>query len=490
MSNTLNLRSYFSGGLATSFARLISNLIQLAIFVLGARLLGPAEFGIFAIVASAAFMAAMLAGGGCKEFILSSRMPKKDVREVLMLAVLLALIVAIITACIAAILYLTFESPNIPLLVALFSIWILVSRYATAQSAILIRDGQLSAVAFSEIIGELIGLVVAIIMLHANFGAAALVCGRIFAQSTQVVICNYITGAFPTYRLTRTVINGFANFSLLILTTRIVGEGRNALTVFLVGAFFSPAGVGFYRAAQRLAGAAQELLSAPAIAVTWSLFRQISDRHDDIDSSEAKADLQKAMEWIVPLLVGIAAPIYIGVSIMSEEILMILLGEAWLPAAPILSILSIAALAFAPIYPSQPLLGVTGNMKYLPRLMLINSIASIGLLLPATQFDLVAVAWAQLAFSIIVLASYIWIQEHIIGIDWKRITRKCSFLVPIVLAMSVVAVLLRGGAIAHGWHPIVSLMVTAAIAASLYIASVAVVRARSLSIMIRALRRV
>ncbi len=407
-----------------------------------------------------------------------------------MLAALLALIVALIAGSVAALIYLILGYQNISLLVALFAIWILISPYATAQSAILIRNGRLKAVAFSEIAGELIGLVIAVMMLYADFGAASLVCGRIFAQGTQVLICNYITGSLPTARLTRPVITEFANFSFLILSTRIIGQGRNALTVFLIGAFFSPAGVGFYRAAQRLAGAAQELLSAPAIAVTWSLFRRISDRHDDINCPDAKADLQKVLEWTVPLLVGIAAPIYIGVSIMSDEILMILLGEAWIPAAPILSILSIAALAYAPIYPSEPLLGVTKNLKHLPRLMLINSIASICLLLPATQYSLVTVAWAQLAFSIVVLVNYILLQKKVVGINWKRIIQKCSFLVPIVLAMSAVAVLLRDGAAAYGWHPIYSLVVTAAVAAALYIASVAIVRARSLSIVIRALRRV
>lgn len=487
--NTRKRDRYVAGGLAVAFARIASQLTQLVVFVFGARVLGPEDFGIFALVSAVAMLAGLAAKAGSRGYILSCRGDRQVIREALMIAGMLGLAVAAVGVITALLLQHLAPHGGVPLLVALFAVWVPFAASSDAQLAVLVRDGRLLAAAGCDAIGEVVGAGVAISMLYAGFGAAALVSGRIAAQALQLMGGLALSKTLPTLGVTRTVVDELLEFSRHVLSVGLLANVRMSVATFVIGGSLGAASVGLFRAAQRLTGALFELLTEPMRVVGWVLFRRIGEPHGDFNGPAATADRQRAMEWIVPLIIGIAAPIYVGVAVMSEQILAVLLGEAWRPAAPLVSILAIASLLLTPSALSEPLLGLTGKMSSLPRISLFNAVVALALIVPAAQFDVLTVAWAQFASGCVALGTTVWLHERVLGVSWRRIAVKSVFLLPVLLTMTVLAVFVRTKAAAYGLAPLASLVVTALPAAVLYLAGVALLRAEALPQVWRTLRR-
>ncbi|MCB1519300.1 MAG: oligosaccharide flippase family protein [Hyphomicrobiaceae bacterium] len=481
-------RSYIFGGLGIAAARLARQLAQLAIFIVGARFLGPTEFGIYALVSAIAAIAVVVALAGFNSYILSVRGTPELLSEVLTIAFATGLAVALVGATAAGIVFKVTGQTTIPLLLLLFSIWILIAPIADAQAAILIRQGRLGAAAACEISGELFGIAIALWLLTAGVGAASLVFARIAAQCLQLSCYTFLTGQYPSLRVSKDVVKDVAYFSSTVLSARILGNIRDSFSTFIIGAFLGAASVGFFRASQRLLGSVHELLSEPARAITWLHLRKVTSPHGDPSGPAATADMQRALEWMVPLLLALAAPTYLGIAIMSEELLGLLLGDAWRPAAPVVTLLALASLLLAPAVFSEPMLGLTGKMRYMPRISLFNTVVAIALILPASQVDVIHVAWAQVASGFVIFATTIWLHTRVLGLDWRRIAARCIFLLPVLLGMAVLALIVRDEAIARGAAPFVTLLVTAIPAALLYLTGVAVLRARDFPVLIRSLK--
>ncbi|MEZ5856464.1 MAG: oligosaccharide flippase family protein [Hyphomicrobiaceae bacterium] len=354
-----------SGGLATAMARVVKQLAQIVIFIFGARVLGPEDFGVFALVSVFAIMAAQIVQAGTSGFILSLKGADADLRQVLTIALVLSSVALCAGLLILVAGVRSHMSDYIIDIALLFVVWVALATYADAQAALLMRDGKLFAMAMCEMATEIFGMVVALWLLHSGLGALALVWGRIAAQGLQLMLCQAITKRFPTFAMTRALIRDWARFSLHVLSTRLLVQVRQSLTTVLIGSLLGASAVGLFRGAQRLTGAVFELVTEPLRAIAWVLLRQTTVSHADPGSPAAQADFQRAMEWLVPVLATLAAPVFLGLSIMSGEIVAIVLGEAWREAAPLLTILAIAAVP-NPVGLLGAALGTDGTHQVFP----------------------------------------------------------------------------------------------------------------------------
>jgi O-antigen/teichoic acid export membrane protein len=214
--------------------------------------------------------------------------------------------------------------------------------------------------------------------------------------------------------------------------------------------------------------------------ISWLLFRRDMPPDGLPDGPESRACAQRALEKLMPVLLGLTAPVYVTVAVLSEEIIVILLGEAWRAAAPVATILALALFPMIPSAVSEPLLALTGKTRFLPRVSLFNACVTLVLILVTVGFGMIAVAWAHLAIGLVAFGTTLWLHVRILGLDWWRIAERCAFLVPILIGLVGVALLLRDRALAQGAGPIETVAIVLAPSALLYLAAVALVRRDSL----------
>ncbi|MFN4098273.1 MAG: oligosaccharide flippase family protein, partial [Pararhodobacter sp.] len=320
-------QSLWAGGAFIAMSRAVGQIAQVATFLVGARILGPADFGIFAMVSAAAVLMSVTAQAGWSGFILSARHSAQEVRQVLSLSTLFGLALSLAGITFAASGVLGADHAEVTALALWFSIWVLLATLAEGQFAVLLHREQVGAAAACQIAAEVTGFAVAVWSLLSGHGVLSLAWGRLAAQGVQLASMLAVSRTLPTLHLTAAVARRAVIFSTHVVGTRLLANVSQYIGTFAVGGFLGAEAAGLFRLGQRLVGAASELMNEPARVVTWLYLRRTMAPFDDRESPQAVKALQRAVERLVPGLMIIGAPLFVGLMLLSPQLLEALLGE-------------------------------------------------------------------------------------------------------------------------------------------------------------------
>jgi O-antigen/teichoic acid export membrane protein len=314
----------------------------------------------------------------------------------------------------------------------MFSAWILPASLITTYDGILVYRSRLRDQAIIRMTGESLGLVVAIGGLLAGYGVFSLVASRLTAQLINLSGCIIVVRWLPSFNLRRPFTAELFEFSRHILASRLVTFFRSYSATLAVGSFLGMAEAGYFRAAERIVAAFSELLGDPARMIGWIVFRRAMEREKADDS---KAHITQAGNTILTLLLAIAAPVYLGLPLVSEGLVHFALGPEWQPAAIVICILSIKQLLLIPSYVTEPLLAVTGNVRHIPPISFFNGAVSVILIVALSPFGLVPVALGQSLAAVVALATTIWLQSRYGRLNWPQVLRHSAFIIIAIAAM-------------------------------------------------------
>ena len=437
------------GGAVTALERVISQACQLAVFVVAARVLGPAEFGLFALVSACAILLMRAAEGGWAAYIMAWSGDGSVPGQVLFVALLSALGAGALGLGIGAALPALGLAWSTAELVMLFALWLALAVMSSAQKGVLIWQKRLTAAALVEIAAELVGLAVALGALFAGAGVFALVFGRLAFQSVHLAAMVALTRVYPRAGIAGQPLRDLLAMSAQLFTVRMIYHLRLYAATFVVGAFLGPAAVGFYRAGERLVSALGEVVSVPAHTLGWGLFREARDA-----GGGGTARFQQTAGVFFPTMIALTAPVFLWVAIMAEDIVLGLLGEDWLPALPVIAILAAARLLLMPGAVTEPILTVAGEIRRLPRISVLYLVATLALVLVAAPFGLVPLAVSQLAMAGLIAATTMWLLRRYAAIDWRGFAPRMLRLVPPLAVGAGILLGLRESAALAEWPPL------------------------------------
>ncbi len=407
--------------------RIISQICQLSIFVVAARTLGPAEFGVFALVSAFAILLLRLAEAGWAPFIMSNSDNDAVPFQVLLVAIASGIVFGFIgglgTLAAGAMGFAT----DTVVLSGLFAFWVVIANASSAQKGVLIWMGRMRGSAVCEISGEIVGLIVSLVALFSDAGVFALAYGRLSCQTTVLALSFCVTRRAPMIGISGAVLHQLWVFSLQMLSVRMVGHFRVHFVTFVIGAYLGPAAVGFYRAAERLVGALSELIVVPGQLLAWMHLRAARDS-GGVEGQTDRINAEVGRHLKVLLVFG--APLLLWLMLMNDELVSGLLGEKWLPAARLVAILAFARLIFLPGILAEPLMSIVDEARRLPGFVAKIFVVAISVTFVAVHFGVLVIAWAQIFVSVYSVLATGFLLARYAGIRWKEIVGTLSGSVP------------------------------------------------------------
>jgi O-antigen/teichoic acid export membrane protein len=365
-----------------------------------ARLLTPAEIGLFSLCAAAAAIATMVREFGVNEYIVQERELDKAKLKA-------AFAVAFTTAWgMAALLFFGrgwvasyYAEPRVAELLAIMCLNFLLLPFSSPAYALLNRTMALRPIFVIQISATLAQAGVSVWLAWAGAGAASLAWGALAGVVMQIVVVIFFrprsSFLLPSFRGAGRVFRyGAYQMSARVLDT-LSGNAHE----FIIARQFGFTAVGLFSRAKGLVDLFQSNVTTAITRVATPMLAQ---------AHREQTPLVDAFSHGTALFSGIAWPFFGFLALTSPELIRVLLGPQWGAAVPLATALSLAMLPTAMFALGGSVLAAMGQVERRLKVSLLYNPVHLAALLIAAQFGLLAMAWTWALTTLTIWAAYTW----------------------------------------------------------------------------------
>jgi O-antigen/teichoic acid export membrane protein len=453
--------------LAWSFAQQATQFALNAVgSIIIARLLTPAEVGVFAIAVSVSFLLSAVPGAGVSLYLVRERdLDDSKIRSafgVMIIGSWLLGLVLLLLRQPAARLY---GEPGMAPIMGLMSITFFLAPFGMPALSLLTREMRFDLLYRIALLGTLAGTTISVWLAFLGFSYYALACGQI--ASTGVVNLYALIHKprhlvlWPSLGRWREVLR----FGGPISAANLAGTAAEQGTRFVLGALQSPAAVALYERALTVSFMLREALSEPLVRVQRPAHAEAIRHGRPIAAAILRATVATtAIVW----------PLFAVIGTLAVSVVVTIFGENWRAAGEILPFVLLAEGLFAALPQPGVVLIPSG---YVVRLLLLRvfhlltamAVAVIGSSVSLELFARLLPLGAFLAVS----AAYLAIHR-LCGLSMRRLVPgyASALLVAAVSALPAVAARLSY----PGDVPFGSLVAVAVTAPLLWVAALVLLR--------------
>jgi len=394
----------FSGGMITIVSQVTRFALFMAMTVVLARMLQPADFGLVAMSLALISILHMFREAGLSTATVQQKtITHAQVSNLFWVNIAVGLCCAIVAVAGAPLLSRFGRDGRLIAITIWLSLSLLAGGAAVQHLALLNRQMRFKALAVIDVGSTVISFLVGVVMALSGFGFWSLVGAQLaqaFSEVTMAWIASGWRPQLPQRQVgTRSMLNFGASLTLATLLRRIAS---NADT-FLLGRYFGTHALGLYSRGMALVMRPLDQFLVPFDKVFLPVLSRLQDQPERYRRNflQIYNAIALASFIIAGLLLGLSRPIVI-----------ILLGHKWIDVAPILACFALAAL----YYP------IAGASMWLPTTQRRNrdilasgvaiSVISIASCLAGLPFGAIGVAFS---FSLFGLLIRLPIQYYIVG---------------------------------------------------------------------------
>ena len=381
--------------------------VQFVVMIVLARLLSPADFGLIAMLLVFTAIAALLVDAGFGTALVQRRHTTENDETTVFLTgvgmgVLLAVVLWIAAPAIAAF----YSQPILAPLTRLLLFVLPLGGLAAVPDALLTQRLDFRSRANAEIVASLCSGAVAVALAWRGFGVWSLAWQAIVAIGVRALLLWLLSGWRPRGHFDAASFLGLFRFGGYMLVANLLNTLSTRLQSLLIGRLFDSRTLGYYTLAQNTQQAPAQFMSGVLNRVGLPVFSTVADQ---------PAKLVGALRLSLRVAIFVFVPCMVGIAVVAKSLITVLYGARWAPVAPLLSILSIAAV-FWPLHVlNLAAIGAQGRSDLIFKLEIIKQMLSIGLIVALSFHGAMAVAWAVLASSLFGVVVNTWYSHKLLG---------------------------------------------------------------------------
>lgn len=323
------------GGAAWKFAeRLCAQLVSLIVSIVLARILLPEDYSVVSIVTIFFTLCNVLISGGLNTALIQKKdADKLDYATVLHITMLMAAVLYGIMFFCAQPIAALYEKPILVPIIRVMGLTFFINAFKSVLTAYTASNLEFKKTFVSAFVGTAISAVVGIAMALKGFGAWALVAQQMINSLVDTVILFVITRFEILFRISWSRLKSLFSYGWKIFATSIITVVYDECCPLIVGVKFSGTDLAYYNKGKSFPGLINSTITDTLSTV---LFPVIAKVQDDTSSvlSITRRYMKTASYVVFPLMVGFLA--------VSENFILALLTEKWMPAVPYVQIFCIS----------------------------------------------------------------------------------------------------------------------------------------------------
>lgn len=387
-----------------AYALILAQLFRAATLFLGlvvlSRILTPADFGCVAVATAIVGVGEIVRDLGLSAAAITQPDLQPHQRDLLFwINFGIGILLAVLAIALAPLLGVIFSSPPLAEVLPVLSSVFVINGWNAQYRADLNRVMRFRALAVTDAVSPLVGVLAAIVLALVGAGYWALIAQQVVAAALAAVIVFAMDPRMPHWpRRARESVD-IIRFGVSVTWAQVLTYVASRLDVFALGYWVSPTQLGYYTRAFQSTIYPLGLLRNPLASIAMPL---LSRRRDDPRRfGDAAATGQKLVSYtVVPIAAAIAG--------CSAPLVLVVLGPQWAATIPVVMILALTGL-FQMLVSVSNWMFLSGNYgKQLRRYSTLALLVKAALVLIAAPFGIVAVATAYLASTILLAPYALW----------------------------------------------------------------------------------
>ena len=315
-----------AAGSAANFLKIGVQLVMLPVM---AHLLGPAEFGLYALALPTISFCMILADGG-----LAASLAREPLESTLVWSTGFWLILGVGAALSLFVigwgyaLAILAREPRVSGLMTFFSVSLLMISLGALPTARLTREARLTIFAGADVISTVTGASVGVSLALIGFGAKSLAAQYVAYYTLRAIILNGEAFVRPRLQFSLSALSGHLSMGSALLGVKMSDFLGRMIENVLYGRAFGAVGLGVYTFANQAPRFICEAASGPVWAALYAFaLREPAER------------LATTQVNLVRLLSSLVFPAAALLSASAPEVLFVVLGPKWIEAGKLLRVL-------------------------------------------------------------------------------------------------------------------------------------------------------
>lgn len=375
--------------------------------------LKPEEVGLFSVALATAMILSIIQDFGLTRYL--GRHPTADEATVQSCSIIAVIFSVLLTALIIAIAWPVaafYGEPRLGPILALIGASYLLVPWSIVPLALLARRLNFKRTFYVNFSGAAVNSAVAITLAALGFSAESLAWAMIaqaLVRSIAAQIARPTPIRFPLRISDGRIIMSFGSSSALLYLSGGIGMRTPDL---IVGRLLGMASAGLFSRGAALAAQLHVLVAGAVSSIYYPTFARLRDE---------KKDIGPYYERVVAAHGAIVWPAMILLAILAEPIVLLLYGEAWAGAAPLLAWVAIAECCFValPLHMDLPIL--FGRLRQLLFVNFADTALSVATLMAGAAIGLQEAAASRVAYGIGWFFLYAFWMQRLVGFQWRSV---------------------------------------------------------------------
>lgn len=381
---------------------------SLIVFVVLARLLQPEAFGLIALSnVFINFMQILPDQGFTPALIQRLELEQEHLDTAFWSQLIGSIILVVITLITAGLIADIFKQPELKLLLPVLSIVLIFHALFSVQKAILKRQFNFQSLAARSIIGIVVSGVVGIVMALNGLGVWSLVGQQITFELVGIIVLWKVSDWQPSFKFSIQHFWQLYHFSIHLLAFHLLSFLSSRTDNLLVGYYFGGRILGYYAIAHRILQVMFQLIAITSYEVALPTFSRLQT-----DFERFRQVFYQASQFTGLIVV----PVFLGLAVLTPELLVILFGKQWEPSIPILQVLTFTGMIASLLSLNESVLTALGKPDWRFRIGLFNSILMVITCLIAVRWGIIAVSLASVISYCVTFPISLWAINQLIQV--------------------------------------------------------------------------
>jgi putative polysaccharide transporter/flippase len=386
--------------------------IQFILSIIIARLVMPSEYGLIAMLTIfLAIAQCFIDSGFGNALIQKQNRTETDYSTVFYFNIAVALFFYFILYISAPYIASFYQEPQLNTITKWVGFNVVLMSFSIVQRTKLTINLDFKTQAKASLSAVIISGTIAIYLAYHKYGIWALVSQSLINNFLNTLFLSIQTRWIPKLAFSKQSFKRLFSFGSKLMLSGLLDTIYMNLYSLVIGRFYSPANVGFYNRSSTIA---QYPSSNIVSIISRAIYPVQCSEQNDTEK------LSNSFHKYLRMECYIIFPLMIGLAVLSGPLINTLLTEKWSPAAPLLSILSIAYMSYPIMSLNTQILKVKGRSDYFLKAEIIKKGVALIILCITLPFGIEILCLGLILYNIMDMAIIIFYAKKVIKTSYSK----------------------------------------------------------------------